>query len=94
MKLINLFAISIALCLLFLPSCLGNDGYNDYSEWKALNDDFLKQAETETQEGSLVYSKVVPNWDRNIFVLMQWHNKRTENENKLFPLSNSTVTLN
>ena len=94
MKSINIFAIIFATSLLILPSCLGNDAENDYSEWKALNEEYLSKAETETLDGKLKYEKIVPDWDPGIYILMQWLNDREENVNELSPISTSTITMN
>ena len=80
--------------LILLPSCFDDNNKNDYSEWKTLNDQYIINAEIQSEDGHLVYQKVVPVWDRSLYILMQWHNDRSENVNTLNPLSNSTVTLN
>ena len=94
MKFTKIFSILSVGILLLLASCLGNDPTTDYAEWKAVNDRYIDSIETVTAGGKLVYEKVVPNWDNSVFVMMQWHNDRSENVNTLNPLSNSTVTLN
>ena len=95
MKLGNIFAIFTALALVFLPSCLGDSdtpGY-DYSEWYMLNQQYVDSIEQVTENGALVYKKIVPVWDKSIFVLMKWINNPEENTNELTPLSTSTITV-
>lgn len=94
MKITNIFTLSLVSVLILLSSCLGNEATTDYTDWKAANEEFLLNAETETKDGLLVYEKIVPNWDRSVFVLMRWLNDRSETTGNLSPLSNSTVTLN
>lgn len=95
MKFTRIFSFCSALSLFLLPSCMG-DSYsaNDYSEWRERNEAYINGLEKETENGELVYDKVVATWDNSVYVLMRWHNDRAETINKLTPLSNSTVTLN
>lgn len=95
MKITKVFTPLAALLLTLLPSCLGNDSKgNDFSEWRELNEAYINSLETETENGVPVYEKIIPDWDRSLYVLMRWHNNRDENINRLNPLSNSRVTLN
>lgn len=86
----------LVVSLLFMSvasSCFNNDNLADYSEWKARNEAFIANAETETSGGHLIYEKVSPVWDNNVYVLMKWHNDRSLTENSLTPMSNSTVDI-
>ena len=79
---------------LFLTSCLGGNDYeNDYAEWKAKNELYIANAETETIDGSLKYEKIVPDWETSIFTLIRWHNDREETKNGINPLANSTIDV-
>lgn len=95
MKFSNIFAILTAATLVLLPSCLSTEEEvtNDYAAWRLLNERYVDSIENVTKDGSLVYEKIVPEWDKSIFVLVDWINDRTENSNLLTPLSNSTVTV-
>lgn len=95
MKFTKVFIFFFITGLLALTSCLSeNDRIaNDYSEWKILNDEYLKACETQMEDGSLYYDKIIPEWDKSVFVLVHWHNDRSQNVNLLKPLSNSTVTI-
>ncbi|MCH5237580.1 MAG: FKBP-type peptidyl-prolyl cis-trans isomerase [Muribaculaceae bacterium] len=94
MKLRLLF-YSIFVFILFttFSSCLGNDRSEDYSDWRIQNQEYLDKAEIEMENGELVYDKISPVWDNNVYVLMHWHNDRKETEGELLPLSNSTVKV-
>ena len=94
MKLTNIVVILSGLTLLILSSCLGDKENNvDFSEWRSLNEKYIETCEKEKENGSLKYEKVVPDWDKSVFVLMKWHNDRSLNTNRLNPLSNSRITV-
>lgn len=96
MKIANIFALFTAVSLVFLPSCLGDTetpGY-DYSEWRYLNEMYVDSISQVSEGGSLIYKKIVPEWDKGIFVLAKWINDPEENSNQLTPLSSSTITVN
>lgn len=77
-----------------LSSCLGNnDNITDYSGWKAENEAYIENAEMETENGRLVYEKISPVWDNNVYILMHWVSDREETAGELTPLSNSTVRI-
>lgn len=86
--------LSFSLLLLIFSSCLGkNDENENYSEWRTENEAFITKAETETENGALVYEKISPVWDNTVFTLMRWHNDREETANSITPLSNSTIAV-
>ena len=71
-----------------LTSCLGDDNkLDDYSEWMQKNIDYITKTEADPQ-----FVKVTPVWDQASFTLMKWH-KRGPAENKLIPMSNSTIAI-
>ena len=77
-----------------LSSCLNDDNnLADYSEWKALNDEYIAKAEIESDAHGLIYEKFVPVWDNNVYVLMRWHNDRAATDGDLTPISNSTIRV-
>ena len=91
MKLKKLFPLLTMAAVLILPSCLGGDNnYADYSVWRELNQHYIDSASMATEGGQLVYTPIVPDWDKSFTVLMRWHNTREENANLLTPFSNST----
>ena len=81
---------------LLLTGCFDdNDSIaNQYKEWRALNQKYIQEDSTKTNEdGSAYYTKVVPSWAPDTYVLMHWHNDRTQTENNLSPMDNSTVSI-
>lgn len=94
MKFTNIFAIFSVFTLICLSSCLGDEADSaDYSEWRAKNEKYIDSLEILTEGGKLYFEKVSPNWDKNVYVLMHWHNDRSQNVNKVTPLSTSTLKV-
>lgn len=84
----------IPILSIALSSCLGSDDDEiDYSVWRAENDQYVSTAENLTENGEKVYTKIVPEWAPNDFVLIKWHNDRSLTEKNLVPLSNSTINI-
>lgn len=75
--------MSAALPLL-TTSCL-DDNEEDYSEWRAQNDQYI------TQLDKTVYETVAPDWAPQNPVYMKWENDRSLTADKPIPLANSTV---
>lgn len=94
MKKILIYVLGACLATPLLTSCLGDDPKNEEDPWKEQNDTWLisKELEKDT-EGNPVYEKVTCSWDPNAFVLMQWHNDRSQTASKLSPMSTSTVDV-
>ncbi len=83
----------LPLMAFLMTGCLGDDSVTDYSAWKQQNEDYVTEMENLTENGEKVYTKVVPDWSPNDFVLIKWHNDRSLTEKNLRPLSNSTVNI-
>ena len=91
MKILKLFLLSP---LLFLGSCFDDDtNYKDYAEWREENIKYIQLAETEIVDGHLRYEKIIPQWDKSVFSLIEWHNDKNQNTGSIYPLSNSTVDV-
>ena len=82
----------LPLMVFLLTGCL-DDNTIDYSDWKKKNDDYVAAMEALTENGEPVYTKIVPSWSPNDFVLIRWHNDRSLTEKNLSPLSNSLVNI-
>lgn len=83
----------IPLMAAFLTACIDSDDTPNYVEWKKQNEDYVRKMEDLTENGQKVYTKFVPDWAPNDFVLIKWHNDRSLTEKNLKPLSNSTVNI-
>lgn len=93
MRLNRLFPILTAAALFFLPSCLGGNEKNDYSQWRNLNTAYFDSLSILTENGRLVYTQLTPDWDKSFSILMKWHNDREENPSFITPLSTSTCIV-
>lgn len=76
-----------------LTSCLSDDEEIDYTAWRTQNDEYVANAESLTENGERVYTKVTAPWAPNDFVLIKWHNDTLLTMNNLKPLSNSTINI-
>ncbi len=91
---IKKFGFLLLPTLIFgMSSCLSDDKQEDYSGWRQENISYIEKAEAETANGKAKYEKIIPKWDKSSFVLMDWHNDRTETERNLSPLDNSTCNV-
>lgn len=90
-KVKRLFPIFTVIALLILPSCFHDSDDVDYTEWRIENAQAFNEYMDLTDEtGNLVYTRITPSWDKSFTVLMKWHNDRSENINKVNPMSTST----
>ncbi|MDE7380905.1 MAG: FKBP-type peptidyl-prolyl cis-trans isomerase [Muribaculaceae bacterium] len=82
--------------LLSASSCFDDDKSDntDYSEWKNLNEKYIAEAEVETnQDGTLVYTKLIPSFAPGTFYLIKWNNDRALTASALSPMDNSTIDI-
>lgn len=86
---------AIGTLALALTSCLGDDKPDDSNDiWKKQNEDWMITKSLEKDaEGNNVYERVGSAWDPNAYVLMRWHNDRSQTASKLSPISTSTVDV-
>lgn len=78
------------LAIAALTSCEDDDikNWNDYADWREANDAWLHE-----QQVTGKYTKVTPEWNANLHVLMRWLNDRTATESNLRPLYTSSVSV-
>lgn len=62
--------------------------WEEYAEWRDANDEWLREI---TVSGN--YTRVVPEWNRDISVLMRWLNDTTKTSGNLVPLYTSSITV-
>lgn len=83
--------------LAILSSCSSGDDsstWDDYAEWREANISWLDDHETLTDNnGDPVYTKVVPAWNTNAYILMKWYNDTMKTKDNLRPLYTSTVDV-
>ena len=88
MKKLFYTVILAVLAVTMLDSCLGNNVYDEYKDWRQKNDEWFSR-----QAASGQYTKVTAPWDPSATVLMRWHNDRNLTKDNLMPLITSTVDV-
>ena len=77
-----------AVAMTMLNSCLGDNVYDEYKDWRETNDAWYQQ-----QAASGQYTMVTAKWDPTAQVLMRWHNDTMLTRDNLKPLITSTVDV-
>ena len=88
--------VFLLICLLVgIISCKESKNYwTQYEEWRDTNDAwFIEQLGAKDADGNPVYTKVVPSWDRSIYVLMKYYNDTSLNRDAQSPYQTSTVDV-
>lgn len=68
--------------------------WEEYTQWRELNEAWLEeQAARTNDDGTPLYTKVVPVWNNNTYVLMRWYNDTLKTRNNLSPIYTSTVDV-
>ena len=80
--------ILVVMALTMLESCLGDNVYDQYKDWRQKNDEWMGQ-----QKASGRYTVVTAPWDPSAHVLMLWHNDTMSTRGNLKPLITSTVDM-
>jgi FKBP-type peptidyl-prolyl cis-trans isomerase FklB len=80
--------ILAVMAVTMLDSCLGNNVFDEYKNWREKNDEWFNE-----QAASGKYTKVTAPWDPSATVLMRWHNDRNLTKDNLVPLITSTVDV-
>ena len=81
-----------------LSSCSFDDNndstWEQYAEWRQINEQWLdEQASLTGPDGKPLYTKVVPAWNENAYVLMHWYNDTMVTKDNLRPLYTSTIDV-
>ena len=80
--------IMVVAAITMLESCLGNNVFDQYKEWREKNDEWYTR---QAQSGQ--YTVVNASWDPSSQVLMRWHNDTMQTKNNLKPMLTSTVDV-
>lgn len=84
------------LSVLFI-ACGGDDEadtWEEYTEWREANVSWLDEQEALVgNDGKKIYTRVVPAWNENAYVLMRWFNDTNATRGNLSPLYTSTVDV-
>lgn len=94
-NIISLLALPVILAASFTSCNSGDsDTWEDYAQWRKINQEWMnEQADLLNEDGTPVYTRVVPSWNENAYVLMRWHNDTTLTRENLRPLYTSTVDV-
>ena len=76
------------VAITMLDSCLGNNVYDEYKDWREKNDAWYQQ-----QKASGQYTTLIAPWDPSAQVLIRWHNDTMLTRDNLKPLITSTVDM-
>lgn len=91
-----LFYIFAAATLCFAASCSSDDEdvWEKYADYREANDAFInEQANLVDENGKKVYSRIIPAWNKDAYVLMRWFNDTTATTNNRKPIYTSTVDV-
>ena len=84
-----LYSVLLAVvAITMLDSCLGNNVYDQYKDWRESNDEWYQR-----QANSGLYTQLTASWDPSAHVLIRWHNDTMLTKNNLKPLITSTVDV-
>lgn len=90
----KLLLILPVLCALMGGCSNDDEDLSAYAEWMATNNDWVDaQAALRNSDGTAYYTKVVPEWNTNAYVLIHYFNDRSKTAGNLSPLYNSTVAV-
>lgn len=65
-----------------------------YKEWREKNEAYVAEQELRTNtDGTPYYVKIAPSWAPDAYALVHWYNDRSQTENNLSPMDNSTVQI-
>lgn len=88
MKKLVYTAFLAIVALTMLDSCMGKNVYDEYKDWRQLNEEWYAN---QVQSGQY-YVAIAP-WDPSAQVLMRWHNDTMQTRFNLKPLISSTVDV-
>lgn len=70
------------------------DYWTEYAEWRDANNAWIEaQAALKTADGKDFYTKIVPTWNSQAYVLMHYYNDTMLTKDNLKPLSSSTCDV-
>lgn len=91
-KLLTTALLGIVLLTVF--SCNDEETWDKYEDWRNANQKWLaEQMERTNEDGTPYFTKVVPSWDSQAFVLMKFFNDTTLTQGNLKPLISSTIDV-
>lgn len=93
-KLLFIIALGVLGALAACTDSEYSDVWTQYAEWRNKNNEWLtEQSYARNPDGTLYYTRVVPEWDQSAYVLMHYFNDRELTKDNLTPLYTSTVAV-
>ncbi len=93
-KLLLFIPALVAGLALITTSCDDKNTWDDYTEWRDVNNDWLlQQGALLDENGQAFYNRVVPEWNKSAYVYMHYFNDRSLTKGNLSPLYTSTVSV-
>ena len=80
--------ILAVVAVTMLDSCLGDNVYDEYKDWREKNDEWFQR-----QASSGQYTQITASWDPSAKVLIRWHNDTMQTKDNLKPLISSTADV-
>ncbi len=94
MKKIFIAIAVLAVCALAACSDDQQTTWDEYSDWRELNDRWLDELKAKRNpDGTPYYTEVIPRWNPGTYVLMHYFNDPAENAGNLSPLYTSVVDV-
>lgn len=96
MKKGHLFSLFAAATLCLIASCSSDDDdvWQQYANHREANEAFIdQQAELTDDDGNKVYTRIIPAWNKDAYVLMRWFNDTTKTMNNRRPIYTSTIDV-
>lgn len=95
MKRFPLILFSALTLIITAVSCSDDeDTWEKYSDWRVTNETWIQeQAGRTNADGTPYFTRLVPAWDTQAYVLIHYFNDRTLTAGNLSPLETSTVDV-
>ena len=88
------FFIIAALTIIPIACNSTTNVWEEYREWRNINEEWFQEQTTRTDEnGNLYYKKITPAWSPSDYVLVHYFNDRNLTAGNLSPLYTSTVDV-
>ena len=89
-----LFCLIAFVAFSVVVSCDDDDTWEKYEEWRKINKEWIaQQTILPGEDGKPYYTKIVPSWNSQAYVLIKYFNDTMLTKDNLKPLLTSTVDV-
>lgn len=91
-----LAAITVLTAGVSLSACFHDEDpiAEQYKDWREQNEQYIaEQLLKKDDAGNPYYTKIVPSWAPETYVLVHWHNDRTLTSKNISPMDNSVTQI-